>query len=97
MAVCSWLLSVIPNYGRSIYNQAQKVDYDKYTDQSGYPAGDGFEELTTYDEIKKNKYNYIIEVDAEDLTQFLFTKVCRRKGPEGSQWIKRVRKSYIEN
>lgn len=68
MAVCSWLLSVIPNYGRSIYNQAQKVDYDKYTDQSGYPAGDGFEELTTYDEIKKNKYNYITEVDAEDLT-----------------------------
>ncbi len=83
MAVCSWLLSVIPNYGRSIYNQAQKVDYDKYTDQSGYPAGDGFEELTTYDEIKKNKYNYIIEVDAEDLTPISVYKSLQEKRPGG--------------
>ena len=43
--------TLIPDYGKTIYKSAEPVDYEKYEDQTGYPAGAGYEELTSREEI----------------------------------------------
>ena len=37
-AFIAWGLANIPDYGKSIYENAQAVDYDKYSDQTEYLA-----------------------------------------------------------
>ena len=39
--------TLIPDYGKAIYKSAEPVDYEKYEDQSGYPAGAGYEHGNT--------------------------------------------------
>ena len=60
-------VALIPDYGKVIYKSAEPVDYEKYEDQTGYPAGAGYEELTSREEIVEAKENYIIKVEAENL------------------------------
>ena len=59
--------TLIPDYGKTIYKSAEPVDYEKYEDQTGYPAGAGYEELTSREEIIEAEENYIIKVEAENL------------------------------
>ena len=40
-----------PDYGKAIYKSAEAVDYDEYKDQTGFPAGDGYEEMTSVEEL----------------------------------------------
>ena len=60
-------VALIPDYGKAIYKSAEPVDYEKYEDQTGYPAGAGYEELTSREEIIEAEENYIIKVEAENL------------------------------
>lgn len=60
-------VALIPDYGKVIYKSAEPVDYEKYEDQTGYPAGAGYEELTSREEIVEAEENYIIKVEAENL------------------------------
>ena len=39
--------TLIPDYGKAIYKSAEPVDYEKYEDQTGYPAGAGYEHGNT--------------------------------------------------
>lgn len=66
-AFIAWGLANIPDYGKAIYENAQAVDYDKYSDQTGFPAGQGYEELASYDEIIEAERNYKIVVDVTEL------------------------------
>ena len=66
-AFIAWGLANIPDYGKAIYENAQAVDYDKYSDQTGFPAGQGYEELTSYDEIIEAERNYKIVVDVTEM------------------------------
>ena len=46
----------IPDYGKDIYSETKAVDYDEYKDQTGFPAGNGYEELTKVEEIINTDY-----------------------------------------
>lgn len=61
------LVEDIPDYGKNIYKSAETVDYDEYEDQTGFPAGQGYEELTGRKEIFDAEKNYILKVDVKDL------------------------------
>ena len=66
-AILGWCIMIIPDYGREIYNNTAPVDYDEYTDQTGFPAGNGYEVLTSRKAIVENEKNYLIKIDASDL------------------------------
>ena len=57
----------IPDYGKDIYSETKAVDYDEYKDQTGFPAGNGYEELTKVEEIINTDHNYIVNVDTKDI------------------------------
>ena len=62
-----WCIMIFTDYGREIYNNTAPVDYDEYTDQTGFPAGNGYEVLTSRKAIVENEKNYLIKIDASDL------------------------------
>lgn len=65
----AWILANMPPYTKIYYTRTEAVDCEKYHDEyTGYPAGNGFDELTTLDEIKEYKGNYILKVDVSKLT-----------------------------
>ena len=61
---------LIPDYGREIYNNTAPVDYDEYTDQTGFPAGKGYEVLTSRKAIVENEKNYIIKNNIKQYINF---------------------------
>lgn len=65
--IFGWGMANIPDYGREIYNNTAHVDYDKYMDQTGFPAGNGYKELSNRADIIEAKENYVVTVDVEDL------------------------------
>ena len=66
-AILGWSMANFPDYGRYFYNQTAPVDYDKYTDQTGFPAGEGYKELSNRADIIEAKENYVVTVDVKDL------------------------------
>ena len=58
---------IFPDYGREIYNNTAPVDYDEYKDQTGFPAGKGYEVLTSRKAIVENEKNYLIKIDVSNL------------------------------
>ena len=69
-----------PDYGKAIYKSAEAVDYDEYKDQTGFPAGEGYEELTSVEEINSAEKNYILKVDAKELEPLkLYREISEKK------------------
>ena len=66
-AILGWCMANIPDYGRYFYNHTVPVDYDKYTDQTGFPAGEGYKELSNRADIVEAEENYVVTVDVKDL------------------------------
>ena len=66
-AILGWCMANFPDYGRYFYNQTAPVDYDKYTDQTGFPAGEGYKELSNRADIVEAEKNYVVTVDVKDL------------------------------
>ena len=66
-AILGWCTANIPDYGRKIYSDTAPADYDKYTDQTGFPAGNGYRELSKRKDIVEAEDNYVVTVDAKDL------------------------------
>lgn len=66
-AILGWCIMIIPDYGREIYNNTAPVDYDEYKDQTGFPAGKGYEVLTSRKAIVENEKNYLIKIDVSNL------------------------------
>ena len=66
-AILGWSMANFPDYGRYFYNQTAPADYDKYTDQTGFPAGEGYKELSNRADIVEAEENYVVTVDVKDL------------------------------
>ena len=66
-AILGGCIMIIPDYGREIYNNTAPVDYDEYKDQTGVPAGKGYEVLTSRKAIVENEKNYLIKIDVSNL------------------------------
>ena len=58
--IFGWGMANIPDYGREIYNNTAPVDYDKYMDQTGFPAGNGYKELSNRADIIEAKENCVV-------------------------------------
>ena len=66
-AILGWSMANFPDYGRYFYNQTAPADYDKYTDQTGFPVGEGYKELSNRADIVEAEENYVVTVDVKDL------------------------------
>ena len=87
-AILGWCIMLIPDYGREIYNNTAPVDYDEYTDQTGFPAGKGYEVLTSRKAIVENEKNYIIKIDTSDLESTNLYKAIGRSKYYTSKFAK---------
>ena len=86
--ILGWCIMLIPDYGREIYNNTAPVDYDEYTDQTGFPAGKGYEVLTSRKAIVENEKNYIIKIDTSDLESTNLYKAIGRSKYYTSKFAK---------
>lgn len=66
-AVIAVLVSALPIYQRTAYEDTPNVTYSKYRDYAGYPAGEGFPVVNSREEIAACEGNFVIEIDMDKL------------------------------
>ena len=72
-AFLTFLVAVLPNYQKSAYANTKPVDYEEYEEQAGYPAGEGFPEITSVLDLETyGDKNFVVTVDAQTLTPLDF-------------------------
>lgn len=72
-AFLTFFIGIVPNYQKIAYKNTEPVAYDKYENNAGYPAAEGFPEVvSTYDINMMKKRNFTITLDVSKLTPIDF-------------------------